>query len=619
MAPLRSRLNSIARRRHRSGEWRALGVVLALASATPAVGAHAGPTDAGASTFESGTRRYAPREIRLEEISVPKVARELPPAPKVEADGPSFAIDRFEIAGSTLVTPTQLERAVERFRGEGKTLGDIEAARDAVQKLYEAEGFLTVAVTIPQQTVESGVVRLEVLEARVGTVAVQNDGIDWVSERRVRRSLENTRPGGILRQTDLQEDLSRANASRDARVRPQLAAGAKPGEVDVALIVDDRIPLHGSIAYHNEHTEGSPETRMEATVSYSNVWGLGHEAGVFYQFVPTAEFNDVQIWAGSYRMPMPWDDGQNFFAYYASSDTENAAASGGGLSILGQGTTAGGRYSISLPRVFDWKRYSHEINFGADYKDIENAVAAPGVEIVTPITYLPFTVAYGGTYGGDHAITSGRLGLDFHFAGIVDGSSENDFQDNRGGQDPDSDVTGDYRIVKLSLQQSVRMPSLLATLAAGRFVDLPTPNRAFFEDWTLDLRARGQIADQPLIATEQFGAGGVDTVRGYLDRERFGDNAYALQFELRTPSYRGFLRGRMKERVQATLFWDSAELWLQEDPNDPRTSSRLQSYGVGIRAGFFEALSTELYVAQPLIDTQESTGPRLHFRLALGF
>jgi hemolysin activation/secretion protein len=594
------------------------GGLLALvglhSSAGPAL---AGSLDAGASTFESASRRYAPEPIRLEDIRVPHV--EPKPAAAAAQEGPAFAIDRFEVTGNTLLTPSQVDAVVDPFRGPSKTFADVEAARAALAKRYEADGFLTVSVEVPRQTVESGTVRLDVVEGRIGRVDIRNDGRKWVSDRRIEGSLEHIVPGAVLRQDDFIDDMNRVNRSRDARVRPELSRGEKEGDVDVGLVVDDRIPLHASLAWHNDHTSGSPETRMDATASYSNLWGLGHEAGVFYQFVPTNDFSDVQIWAGSYRAPMPWNEEQQLFVYYANSDTKNAAATGGGLAILGKGQTTGFRFDMPLPRPEAWTHFSHGLTFGADYKDIENDVAAPGVELVTPIKYLPFLVAWSGTRAGDHAITNARVGLAFNFAGMVDGGSTEDFQINRGGIDPNSPVDGDYKVVSLSFGQILRVPSLLTTLAAGRFVDLPKPTKGFVDDWTFEVRARGQIADQPLVATEQFGAGGVDTVQGYLDREKTGDNAYLVQLELHTPAYQHFLGGRFGERIQALLFWNDSRLWLLGDPTSDQIRSRLESYGIGLRAGLFDNFSAELSVAQPIIETEDSSGPRLHFRIALGF
>jgi hemolysin activation/secretion protein len=598
------------------------GILLIWALLVPiANGARASSLDAGASTFESGARRYAPAKIRLEDIHVPhvEVASEAasPPVP----EGPRFPIERFEVTGNTLLTPSQVDRELVPFVGTDRSLADVEKARDALQKRFETDGFLTIAVAIPQQTVESGVVRLDVTEARLGRIEVQNAGINWLGEKRVLARFQRTVPGAVLRQEDLQADVANANRSADARIRPQLAAGEQPGLVDVALVVDDRIPLHGSVSYDNNHTPGSPKTRMSAAVSYSDLWALGHEAGIYYQFVPTtSEFDQVQIYAGTYRMPMPFDERQQLFAYFAKSDTTNASATGGALSILGKGTNAGLRYLLPLPGSARFPELSHELSFGVDYKDVLNDVVADTATIETPITYMPFSVSWSGTRTGEQAISTAKAGVNFNFAGMIEGGSEDDFQTNRGGIAKSSPVTGTYQIVTLGVQHTERLPGILQTLAAGRFVDLPNPDKSFFEDWTFDLHAKGQIASQPLVATEQFGAGGVDTVRGYLDRENVGDNAYDLQLELRTPSFQGFLGGHLREHAQFVAFWDTAQLWLLADPTEESiTSGRLESAGVGLRAAFLDHANAELFYGLPLIESDNTRRPRFHFRVEVGF
>jgi hemolysin activation/secretion protein len=323
-------------------------------------------------------------------------------------------------------------------------------------------------------------------------------------------------------------------------------------------------------------------------------------------------------------MPMPWDDRQQLFAYYAKSDTTNAAATGGGISILGKGNNSGLRYILPLPQIPGFREFSHELTLGVDHKDVMNTVSASTANIVTPIKYLPFSVVWSGTLAGDQVVSTARVGLDFNFAGMIEGGSKEDFRINRGGLEPNSPVNGDYQVVTLALQHMLRMPAVLTTLAAGRFVELPRPQGAFFDDWTLSLSMRGQVASQPLIATEQFAAGGVDSVRGYLQSEKFGDDAYDLQLTLATPLYRNFLGGllggRLAERAQFIAFWDNAQLWLLNDPSQPHTiRSRLEGAGLGIRLGLLDHVNAEFLVAKPLIQTEESDRIRYHFRVAVGF
>src|SRR5262249_57696272 len=59
--------------------------------------------------------------------------------------------------------------------------------------------------------------------------------------------------------------------------------------------------------------------------------------------------------------------------------------------------------------------------------------------------------------------------------------------------------------------------------------DLPLGFQAF-------CKMEGQVADQPLVNTEQFAGGGLSTVRGYLEAEVLGDNGFCVTVELPSPS-----------------------------------------------------------------------------------
>src|SRR5262249_29183401 len=142
------------------------------------------------------------------------------------------------------------------------------------------------------------------------------------------------RPGAVLLKQEVEDDLRHANRNPDRQVHPVVRAGSTPGDVDVTLQVDDRIPLHGSITLNNWRTPGSPHWRGIATLSYGNVWGLEHEATLSYQFSPFEQTSDIKIYAGSYRAPMPWSDKQSLFAYALYSDTANALVTSPGLNAL---------------------------------------------------------------------------------------------------------------------------------------------------------------------------------------------------------------------------------------------------------------------------------------------
>src|SRR5262249_7456373 len=96
------------------------------------------------------------------------------------------------------------------------------------------------------------------------------------------------------------------------------------------------------------------------------------------------------------------------------------------------------------------------------------------------------------------------------------------------------------------------------------FVFTPSLTRDFIfhTNWTLSLRVDGQVASEPLISNEQFGAGGVNSVRGYHEGEVFGDNGWHVSLEQKTPAHViGFVH-RLPLAVRGSLFMDYAETFL---------------------------------------------------------
>lgn len=83
------------------------------------------------------------------------------------ADMERFDIARFRIHGDTLLPSEQLERMLAPFTGPAKAYADVQAALETVEKAYQAAGYTTVQVSIPEQKLVEGEVRLMVAEASI--------------------------------------------------------------------------------------------------------------------------------------------------------------------------------------------------------------------------------------------------------------------------------------------------------------------------------------------------------------------------------------------------------------------------------------------------------------------
>ena len=601
-----------------------------LAAFLLALGA-AGPAAAdGAWSFDSAQKLYGVKKLRAEDVVVPAVVvDETFELPRGVGDGPELEIKSYEVVGATLLAPSEIQATLRRYLGKKRYLSDVQAARAALQAKYEERGFRTVAVSLPKQTLLDGRIRIEVVEARLGAVTIENPGIDWYSVDGVRDATPHLQTGALVRAEELDEDIGRANRPKDRRVTPVLKAGAEPGTVDVELAVDDRIPLHGFVEWNNYRTPGTPRQRMTVGASYENLWQAEHESSLQYTFVPSGEdFDDVQVWVLTYGAPNPWREGDKLFAYAAWSDTQSVLPTFSLINSLGNGFTSGLRYSLDLPNapILDPEWYSQSLLLGFDYKSITSDLVQGPDTIRTPIRYLPWTVTYQGTVVRPQSIATLAVGTDFHFAGTIpSGGSKEDFQNNRGGVNDESQVDGTYFIYHADFDATIRLPALLSTLGQGRFLDLPPPHVSYEDDASLVVSLSGQYADEPLVSIEQFPIGGRNSVRGYLEGEGFGDHGWDLQAEVRTPALRDFLGGLLGEKVQGLLFWDMGEIYLRDTLDDRiDAQARLQGVGIGGRASIakspFGSVSGEAFLAMPTVETiNTKRTPHLFFQVRAEF
>ena len=117
-------------------------------------------------------------------------------------------------------------------------------------------------------------------------------------------------------------------------------------------------------------------------------------------------------------------------------------------------------------------------------------------------------------------------------------------------------------------------------------------------------KVQGQISDQPLINSEQFSAGGIGTVRGYLESTALADNSLCGTLELRTPSLSGWFGGWVGAHMNEWRFYaftDAAILQLRHALPSQTARFDLASYGIGSHIRFHDHFGGSFDLGVPLI------------------
>lgn len=523
--------------------------------------------------------------VAAEEIPSPAEAQSAP-AEEMPQDQPgeqTFTIRRFVIEGTSLFTAEELQQQLRQFVGRKKTAADVERARDTLEIFFHDQGYPTVMVNIPEQSVQNRVIRLEVIENRVGKVTLT--GNSWYTTGKILADLPSIAPGQVIRLQDLQQEVNRINRNPDLKVIPEMQPGALPGTVDLTLQVTDKLPLHGTVELNNRSSHDTTETRLSGSLHYDNLWQRDHSLSLLYQTSPE-KLSEVQVASASYTMPAAWDREDKIVLYGVWSNSETTTT--GDFQTVGKGIIIGSRMIVPLPAVGD---YSHTAILGLDYKDFEETNGLPGTEASkTPISYLPFSAAYNALLPDDSGTTAYNAAVNVSFRGLV--SDEREFEDKR------YKARGNYIFMTAGAERNQKLPA----------------------DLTLLARLDGQIADQPLVSNEQYIAGGVESVRGYRESEASGDQALHGVVELAAADLLG-KTGKERYSLIPYLFYDYAKVWLKDPLPEQADVINLQGAGIGLRGLLFNVIDYQTDLGFALRDTsQTATGDvRLHFRLRYQF
>lgn len=500
--------------------------------------------------------------------------RPAPPAPR-------FEIKAFLVQGNTLLAQAEIARIVAPFTGPGKDFGSVQQALEALQEAYLARGYNAVRVSVPEQDLVGGQVRLQVVEARVRAVRVEQNR--YFDEANVRASMPALRAGEAPNTRRIGENVQLVNENPAKQVTVRLESTEQIGAVDAVVRVSDEKP--GRFTLFADNT-GEPQTGQLRTgfgYQHANVWNRDHVLSAQLVTSPT-EASNVGIFGVGYRVPIyGWKGALDLIAGYSDVDSGTVQNL---FTVSGKGSIFGARYTQILPRI---EAYEQKVSLGMDYRAFDQHVALVGTSetLLPDITVRPVSAAYTGRYS--------RVGSELAFSLAasrnIPGSGEagkDAFEAQRPGADPS------YTIVRAALTWSYILPRDFIFRAAGNL------------QYTSDL----------LVPGEQFGLGGGDSVRGFYEREIAFDEGLRASVELYTPDFgpSGDWRARGLTFVDGGRGIDNAPERNLEDT--------IASAGVGLRVNRGRTLFLRAdwgYVFNGSNATREKGADRFHVALGYSF
>ncbi|HUC86267.1 MAG TPA: ShlB/FhaC/HecB family hemolysin secretion/activation protein, partial [Candidatus Acidoferrales bacterium] len=489
------------------------------------------------------------------------------------------------------------------------------------------------------------------------------------SSNNVMRAIPGLQTNMILNGLTLQAEMNRANANRDRQVTSILEPGPDPGTSDLTLQVKDRLPLHAKVEFNNYASPDTPDLRLNASATYDNLWNYEHAMGVQYSFSPF-DYKSGAQWE-PYDLPLV----ANYSAFYrlpigtpeAIDDT--IAANPGNF-----GYSEATRKFILPPAsgqpdlTFFGSRSS--IDTGVQLLSNEELYNVPGVRTISQENFqqdltvnndlgarlnapvIATTETHWGISGGvdfkTFETTSGKTNV-FIFDEITlnaQGQPNPPIISTVRSPVPYTDRSLDYLPVNLgfngnwhrgnsTLNWALSMSANLwhsgtisnlqamtgSTNSSGRWIAV-TPSLSYqfyiYTNWQTTLRADGQVSSEPLISVEQYGVGGVNSVRGYHEGEVFGDDGWHIGFEQLTPPHTvGMVFGHTPLVIRGSVYMDYAHTYLLNPPKGGSDGTALWGTGFGVVATIGSFWETRFLFSVPLLSTANTVAYEPFFNFSL--
>lgn len=559
-----SRPTASGRPLRRAAPW-ALTLGPALAAALPAQAQTPPPTRSEVLRAP----QVAPVEVPQTAVAACTVA---PVASPAGADGPPLT--QVALEGVTALDPTALQAEWAPLLGRPVDHSVMFQLAERIACRYRDAGY---PFARAQARTDAGAWTVKVIEGRVAQVVVEGGGEK--AQAFVRRAFGAVRPDRPLRQADLRRGLTLARGYGFWGVRTAVRPNAAdPDAVDLVLtLAPPRAAVFASVQ------NGSSDTVGE--------WSAGTSV-ILHGLTPLQEKTVVGVFHGL------TSDRQR-----GAQISTDALLTEGGLGVRGD--------------LAWFEQRPDERPPNADTKGVTRLARA---ELNRPLK----TLADG--------LVTGRVGLEAvnQDTELLDGTAT--LRDRTrvayAGLRAEGRAGGAAGTAALTVRKGV--DGLGASRAGDPLLSRPEadPQAASVRfdaqgarpigRGQVVVRAKGQWADAPLTAFEEFTWGGLEGGRGLDPGALYGDRGAAATAEFTGPPLS--LGGRWT--VSPMAFVEGAATWNEDRLYGAREQSAVTG-GAGLRLSWNDRVRLDAVYAHPLAETRgvadELAGPRLHVGLSAGF
>ncbi|HIJ80373.1 MAG TPA: ShlB/FhaC/HecB family hemolysin secretion/activation protein [Desulfuromonadales bacterium] len=522
----------------------------------PVTVAHAVPTSPSSTVTPPG----AENEQRLNMLSV----------------SPKVMLKQILFSGNTAVSTAELTVTASSYLNRVLVTEELEALRQALIKLYVSKGYINSGVIIPDQKVENGVITFTIIEGGLNSVTI--DGLKYYRYPFLSSKL-NVAAVQPLNVNRIQEALQLFQQDpRIKQINAELVPGAKTGEAELKVKINEASPLKISSRFNNDAAPATGSFRGELVIAHQNVLGFGDTLSAHSTVTEGAV-----DYGGRYSFPVSLYD-TTLDVYYSTSNNMVIEEQFNGLDVTSENETIGLKIRQPFQR------------------------SATG-EFAISLT------------GEKRSSVSKLLGQRFSFS-----AWEHDGKSNvsvlRLTQEwtrrTSSSVAGIYSTFNYGI--AVLGATTNSNLPDGRFGSWIGQGMLLSRIGTSPiqtmLRANAQISLNQLLPMEKFPMGGLGSVRGYRTNTIVRDNGFNCTGEVRIPL---FSNDTWPGTLQLVPFIDFG--WGWNTGGAVSTPETITGIGGGLRWQVVNFVTAEAYYGYGIdkvpVGKKDLQDQGLHFQVSI--
>jgi len=201
----------------------------------------------------------------------------------------SFLVEHIAITGNSQIDTATLHALVANAEGQNLTLPQLGELAARITDYYHTHGYPLARAIVPAQTLQSGVVTIEVIEARYGKISLDNQS--RVSDRLLQATLSGLQSGTVVTQAEMDRALLLLSDIPGAAVSAILKPGATVGSSDLQVDAAATPLFTGVVTADNGGDRYTGRARLGATLNVINplhqgdvlsISGLSSGSGMTY-------------------------------------------------------------------------------------------------------------------------------------------------------------------------------------------------------------------------------------------------------------------------------------------------------------------------------------------------